>query len=65
MSPLTWTRGCWIADAALRVYGVVVGSDGAVDEPATAATRREVRRARLGDDPGEPVDPPPGAAAGG
>ena len=53
------------ARAALRVYGVVVGSDAAVDEPATAAARREVRRARLGDDPGEPVDPPPGAVRAG
>jgi N-methylhydantoinase B len=53
------------ADAALRVYGVVVGSGGAVDEPATASTRREVRRSRLGNDPGEPVEPPAGARRAG
>jgi N-methylhydantoinase B len=52
-------------DTALRVYGVVVDSGGAVDETATASTRREVRRARLGDDPGEPVDPPAGAGRAG
>jgi N-methylhydantoinase B len=49
------------ADAALRVYGVVLGPGGAVDEPATASTRREVRRTRLGADPGGSIDPPAGA----
>jgi N-methylhydantoinase B len=32
-------------DVARRIYGVVVGRDG-VDEPATAARREEIRRAR-------------------
>jgi N-methylhydantoinase B len=52
-------------DAALRVYGVVVGADGAFDAAATNTARREVRRERLGEEPGEPVDPPAGAGRAG
>ena len=35
------------ADVVPRVYGVVVGADGAVDEAATAQRRREIRTERL------------------
>lgn len=45
---------------ALRVYGVVI-EDGAVDADATLARRREMRKARLGREPGEAIDPPAGA----
>jgi N-methylhydantoinase B len=49
------------AEAAERVYCVVI-RDGDVDEQATAATRRARRRQRLhGTEPGEPLEPPPGA----
>jgi N-methylhydantoinase B len=35
------------ADVVPRVYGVVVGADGAVDEAATAQRRRQIRTERL------------------
>ena len=54
--------GLLSADDARRVYGVVAG-----DPDATAAARLEVRGERLGGstEPGDPVDPPPGAARAG
>jgi N-methylhydantoinase B len=52
-------------DAALQVYGVVVGPDGVPDDSGTASARLEVRRERLGAEPGEPVDPPAGAGRAG
>jgi N-methylhydantoinase B len=52
-------------DAALRVYGVVVSTDGALDAKATAAARQEVRRQRLGHEPAEPLEPPAGATRAG
>ena len=49
------------AEAAERVYGVVV-RDGAVDEPATQRSRVALRRERLnGSEPGEAVVAPTGA----
>jgi len=49
------------AAAAERVYGVVI-RDGRVDEDATNASRRELRRARLdGAEPRELVEAPPGS----
>jgi N-methylhydantoinase B len=52
-------------DAALEVYGVVVGPDGVPDDSGTASARLEVRRERLGAEPGEAVDPPAGAGRAG
>jgi N-methylhydantoinase B len=52
------------ADAAARVYGVVV-RDGALDTPATEARRKQLRQERLGRTPAELVDPPLGAKAAG
>lgn len=49
------------AEAAERVYGVVIRA-GAVDEQATNATRRALRRERLGgSEPGDPVAAPQSA----
>jgi N-methylhydantoinase B len=54
------------ADDARRVYGVAIGADGAVDDAATRAARGAIRRERLGGtEPGEPVEPPNGAARAG
>ncbi len=54
-----------VADAR-RVYGVVVDASGAVDAGASSEARETIRRERLGgDEPGEPVDPPHGAARAG
>jgi N-methylhydantoinase B len=57
--------GLMDADAALRVYGVVIGGGGAVDDAGTVSARRVVRGRRLGDDPAEPVAPPSGAGRAG
>lgn len=46
-------RGLVTEGPAREIYGVVV-EDGAVDEQATAARRREVRAERLGREPGGP-----------
>jgi N-methylhydantoinase B len=48
------------ADAAARVYGVVIDGEN-VDPQATREKRAAIRRERLdGREPGEPVDPPSG-----
>jgi N-methylhydantoinase B len=53
--------GLMSVDAARRVYGVVIGDAG-----ATSEARLAVRRSRLGgDEPGDPVQPPAGAARAG
>jgi N-methylhydantoinase B len=53
--------GLMSGDDARRVYGVVIGDAG-----ATADARLAVRRSRLGgDEPGDPVQPPAGAARAG
>jgi N-methylhydantoinase B len=39
------------ADVAPSVYGVVIGPDGTVDEPATVVRRHEIRAERLGAEP--------------
>lgn len=49
------------ADAAARVYGVVLTPDGTVDEPATATRRAAIRRGRLGGH--EPTRPAPATTA--
>jgi N-methylhydantoinase B len=58
--------GLMSVDDAQRVYGVVFDGSGGADADATAAARLELRRARLGgEEPGDPVDPPAGAARAG
>jgi N-methylhydantoinase B len=58
--------GLLSAEDARRVYGVVADASGAVDAGASGEARETIRRERLGgDEPGEPVDPPAGAARAG
>jgi N-methylhydantoinase B len=44
---------------AHEVYGVVVDSDGNVDEPATEQRRHKLRRERIGAEPPKPLSAPP------
>lgn len=46
------------AEVARDIYGVVLGADGAVDEPATAAARAELRKGRIGSAPANEVTDP-------
>jgi len=58
---------CQAVENARRVYGVICSDpSGAVDLDATAEARLTLRRERLdGEEPGEPVEPPAGAARAG
>ena len=47
------------ANHASTVYGVVVGDGGEVDEDASAKRRGEIRRDRIGEDPGKELAQPP------
>jgi N-methylhydantoinase B len=48
----------YVLDHVVRsVYGVVIGDDGAADEPATEATRAEIRNERLGERPSRELLP--------
>lgn len=56
-------RGSVTRETVGRIYGIVFGSGGEVDEQATAQRRRELRAERLGSDNLRPIEDPTRRAA--